>query len=661
MAIFAAFVLLVLVPSSTTAFVTKSSSSSSSPSSNPSNPSNRIRQDDVVKLNALPLLIIGPMIKKMKEEKAKKNAPMVTNEDMKGQAPGLRVGTSTWKWPPVWPYDQTFFTPKEDVPKPDNNQQNMMAGMLTGMPENSIPESVEAPKIEKLDPVQYWQVEKANVTTEMDEEAIEQLKTHYDFYLEDGMSVLELGAAENSYLPKNLKLARHVGVSLSEKLMEENPFLTERLVADLNKVVDERGVDSDELRRLAAEPFDAIIMANTADFLMHPREVYKSAWFLLKPGGTMMNAFSSTKAAYAETFERAQTLMWRDYNDDQHMWVAGSFFQFSAGDGWENLMGFDISPESAKDNFEKKGPLDMLNFGGKGKDNNVYVVQATKGYPDETIDEENPSKSINSKMWMLPTLEERDKQLVVPRLGRSYASTKNPKRKDAIKDHITLLPKIYEALIKMDQFSFTFEMQSQLAADLVLDPDFDGNDEQITALKEGLGLRTPSPNFWGPVGELTGDMAINDKINLLSYLVPRFGSGRAEQEAALLAYASGLKPTFTSIRSKCPDLPNSDVQLLGTELLCAEILIPGTSTKEEFASWIGAMTKGDMKEILATRKGLNEGSNSELLAYKKQQDEEEQQRVEIRKRYEEQCAEARKARSIVFNPMTGKFQEFKNK
>jgi hypothetical protein len=28
-------------------------------------------------------------------------------------------------------------------------------------------------------------------------------------------------------------------------------------------------------------------------------------------------------------------------------------------------------------------------------------------------------------------------------------------------------------------------MQSQLAADLILDPDFDGNDDQIIALKEG--------------------------------------------------------------------------------------------------------------------------------------------------------------------------------
>jgi len=610
-----------------------------------------INRQGETSLNAMPPLLIGPMLKKMREEKAKKNAPMATEEDLRGQAPGLRVGASTWKWPPIWPYDQNFFTPKADIPQAPAGP-NPMAQMMTGAPMPPTPQVVE---VEKLDPIQYWQVEKADVKTEMDADAVERLTSHYDFYLKDGMSVLELGAAENSYLPENLKLSRHVGVGLNDKLMDENPSLTEKVIVDLNNVVKDGDVDSDELRRLGEQPFDAIIMANTADFLMYPREVFKSVWLLLKPGGVCINAFSSNKA-FGDKFTRAQTRMWQDYNDDQHMWVAGSFYHFSAGEGFQNVMGFDLSPPTAKDNFDNDGPLKFLK---RGKDNNLYAVQATKGYQDETIDEADPEKSIDSKMWMLPTMEDRDKKLVVPRLGRSFSLTQNPVRKDAIKDHIQYLPKIYEALIKMDTFAFTFEMQSQLAADLVLDPDFDANDEQIKSLKEGLGLRTPSPEFWQPVGELTAAMDINDKINLLSYIVPRFGSGNEEQEAALLTYASGLKPTFASIRSKCPELSESDVQLLGTELLNSEILIPGRSTKEEFAAWLGAMTASDMNSILSTRKGLNIESDTQLAAYKVQLEEEEERRAEIRKRYEEQVQEARKNRTIIFNPGTGKFQELK--
>ena len=294
------------------------------------------------------------------------------------------------------------------------------------------------------------------------------------------MSILEFGAAENSYLPDDIKPSRHVGVSLSPKLMGQNPSLTEKIVVDLNKAVEGRDVDSDDLRMLATEPFDVIIMTNTVDFLTNPREVFRSAWYLLKPGGIMLNAFTTGKA-YPEKFERAQTKMWKDFNDDQHMWISGSMFQFSAGDGWEGLKGFDISPESAKEALES-GPLDFMK---KGKANNMYVVQATKGFQEETIDEAAPEKSIKSKMWMLPTMESRDKQLVVPRLARSYAKAHTEEQKKAIADNILTLPAIYQALIKMDQFAFTFSMQSQLAADLVLDPMFEGNDAQILALKQG--------------------------------------------------------------------------------------------------------------------------------------------------------------------------------
>ena len=46
----------------------------------------------------------------------------------------------------------------------------------------------------------------------------------------------------------------------------------------------------------------------------------------------------------------------------------------------------------------------------------------------------------------------------------------------------------------------------------------------------GLGLRTPSKDFWQVIGEKTVNMEAEDKINLLSHLVPRFGSGDEQQE-----------------------------------------------------------------------------------------------------------------------------------
>ncbi len=304
------------------------------------------------------------------------------------------------------------------------------------------------------------------------------IHSHFGFYLRDGMKVLEFGAAENSYLPENLKLDRHVGVGANQALMDQNKALTESFVANLNDVVEEEGVNSEELANLGAETFDAVIMTNTIDFLTNPREVFRSAWFLLKPGGIMMVPFVN-RDAYTSKFERAQTKMWRDFNDDQHMWVCGSLFQFSAGEGWDGLKGFDISPESAK---KGEGVAALIN---QGSGMNVFVVQATKAIQDEAIDPSNPERSFRSKMWLMPTLEDRDKKLLAPRLTRTYQLLDSQEDMNTLAKNVEALPKVYESLVKMDQFAFTFNMQSQLAADLVGDADFNGNDEQIKALKMG--------------------------------------------------------------------------------------------------------------------------------------------------------------------------------
>jgi hypothetical protein len=156
-------------------------------------------------------------------------------------------------------------------------------------------------------------------------------------------------------------------------------------------------------------------------------------------------------------------------------------------------------------------------------------------------------------------------------------------------------------------------------------------------------------------------MVIEDKINLLTYLVPRFGTGNPEQEEALTAFAAGLKPVMEIIRGKCPDFPESDVELLGSEMLACEIVVPGRSTKEEFAAWVGSMNGEDLKGILAVRKSFNEEAKSELYAFRNAQTEEENRREELKKEYEETVKKAREERSMAFNPNTGKFQEINKK
>ena len=129
----------------------------------------------------------------------------------------------------------------------------------------------------------------------------------------------------------------------------------------------------------------------------------------------------------------------------------------------------------------------------------AFVVQSRKKAMAEEIDEDDVEGYIKSQLWMLPTLEDRDKKLVTPRLAREYDALDSQEDQDRMLTHFNSLPRVYASLIKMDQFAFTFGMQAQLAADLVGDPDFEGNDAQINNMKMGLGLRKPSKDFWAPV------------------------------------------------------------------------------------------------------------------------------------------------------------------
>lgn len=367
------------------------------------------------------------------------------------------------------------------------------------------------------------------------------------------------------------------------------------------------------------------------------------------------------KDAYADKFDEAFTKQWRDMTDDQHMWVCGSFFQFSAGEGWEGLKGFDISPDDAK-KLDEGGMLAKLK---QNQDSDAppgaYVVQAKKRSMLEEVDEDDVEGFIKSRLWMMPTLEDRDKKLVAPRLARAYDSLDSEEDRSRMVGHLSSLPKIYASLIKMDQFAFTFSMQAQLAADLVGDPDFDGSDVQINNMKMGLGLRKPSKDFWAPVGRLTAAMAPEDKVNLLAYIVPRFGSGDPAQEEALGAFVSGLEPTFAVIRSKCPGMKESDVQLLGSELLASEVLMTGRSTREDFAAWLGALSDVDLEFVLAKRKSFKEDAKRELNSFVEERESEEKRVKERREKIQEQVMAARESRSVVFNPRTGKMESLEKR
>lgn len=163
------------------------------------------------------------------------------------------------------------------------------------------------------------------------------------------------------------------------------------------------------------------------------------------------------------------------------------------------------------------------------------------------------------------------------------------------------------------------------------------------------------------MGKLTAAMTPEDKVNLLAYIVPRFGTGDPAQDEALKAFVSGLEPTFSVIRSKCPGMKESDVQLLGSELLASEVLKPGRSTREEFAIWLGALAEDELKSILSTRKSFKEDAKLELETFKNEREAEQKRLEERREKIQQQVMDAREARTVIFDPKTGQFKELEQK
>ncbi len=151
-------------------------------------------------------------------------------------------------------------------------------------------------------------------------------------------------------------------------------------------------------------------------------------------------------------------------------------------------------------------------------------------------------------------------------------------------------------------------------------------------------------------------MVPEDKINLLAHIVPRFGSDDPAQEKALEDFVTGLEPTFAVIKKRCPSLSEADVQLAGTELLAAEILKPGRSTKTEFASWVAALTEADVLDVLERRKSFKKVA-VDALTQMRENRQAELDRIEAeKKKFEEQVEKARAERTIELNIKNGKME-----
>jgi hypothetical protein len=283
----------------------------------------------------------------------------------------------------------------------------------------------------------------------------------------------------------------------------------------------------------------------------------------------------------------------------------------------------------------------------------MFVVQARKELVFDTVREGDELKFFKAKLYMTPTMEDRDKQLLAPRLARLYKNMRKIRmemessdindinsssssssssirnecdNEETIPRNLKLLPEIYKILIRMDQFAFPFNLQAQLAADLIGSSRFTGSEIQLLALSRGLGLTELDTKFWPIIRSQTGAMGASDRVNLLAHIVPEFSlsdssssntaADGTDASLELMSFASGLEATYSCIRErmKGKSISEAEVQMLGTELLACEVL-SGATSRRNFAAYLSELTSDELEAILRERKQISAAAKEEMSVF----------------------------------------------
>ena len=97
--------------------------------------------------------------------------PMARPDEAKNEAPGLRVGETAWKWPPVWPYDRNFFKRRSELDAAKNAASPL--GMMSSMPTPDANGEVVEKNV--FDSLGYWDKVK-DVKTELDARVADKIR-----------------------------------------------------------------------------------------------------------------------------------------------------------------------------------------------------------------------------------------------------------------------------------------------------------------------------------------------------------------------------------------------------------------------------------------------------------------------------------------------------
>lgn len=156
------------------------------------------------------------------------------------------------------------------------------------------------------------------LVTHIDNHAIEAVRRLYAELLPPDGEVLDLMSSWRSHLPDGLR--RVVGLGLNEVELRENDQLDERVVHNVN---------ADPRLPFDDASFDAAVMAVSAQYLVHPIEVFREVRRVLRPRGVFAVTYSN------RLFPEKAIALWSACTDEQRGRLIGAYFRYAGG--WEEM------------------------------------------------------------------------------------------------------------------------------------------------------------------------------------------------------------------------------------------------------------------------------------------------------------------------------------
>lgn len=138
---------------------------------------------------------------------------------------------------------------------------------------------------------------------------VEFYKTHLR-----GKKILDLMSSFESHLPKGD--FEVIGLGINAEELKANPLLKDYIIKDINK---------EPILPFENEEFDAVVCDLSIEYVIHPIELLKEIWRILKPGGQVFFSFSN------RYFPPKVIKLWIDLHEFERMGYVLELFNYAGG------------------------------------------------------------------------------------------------------------------------------------------------------------------------------------------------------------------------------------------------------------------------------------------------------------------------------------------